>query len=99
MAGAPLGNQNAAKGNRWSTAIDAALANRSRKDQVDALEKLADKLIELGLAGDLSALKELGDRIDGKVAASLALSGSLAMKKAEDLTDDELAHIAANGSG
>ncbi len=98
MAAAP-GNQYAAKGNRWATAINAALDKRSRKDQVDALEELADKLIDLGLAGDLSALKELGDRIDGKAAASLALSGSLALKNAQDLTDDELAHIAASSGG
>ena len=74
-AGAPLGNQNAIRAKRWSQAIDRALSERSRKDQIDALDALAEKLLTLCDAGDLGALRELGDRIEGKSAQSVMLSG------------------------
>ena len=74
-AGAALGNQNAIRAKRWSQAIDRALSERSRKDQIDALDALAEKLLMLCDAGDLGALKELGDRIEGKSAQSVTLSG------------------------
>lgn len=66
MAGAPVGNQNAAKGNRWATAIESALRERSRGKQVEALQELAGVLLDKAAEGDLTALKELGDRLDGK---------------------------------
>ena len=36
--------------------------------QIDAL---ADSIVAAGLAGDVSALREIGDRIDGKVPQAL----------------------------
>ena len=68
MAGAPKGNQNAAKGKMWSAAIDRALEKRSRKDGKDALDELAERFLQLCDEGDLGAFKELGDRKEGKVA-------------------------------
>jgi hypothetical protein len=64
--GAPLGNQNGVKAKRWSQAIDRALEKRSKRDGIVALDDLAEKLLTLAEAGDLGALKELGDRIEGK---------------------------------
>ncbi len=72
---APLGNQYAVKSKRWLTAIDKALAKRSRPDQIEALDALAEKLLVLCEAGELSALKELGDRLDGKAAQQIDLGG------------------------
>ena len=69
---APLGNQNAVKGKRWAQAIDRALAERSRVMQVEALDELAEKLLSACDAGDLAALKELGDRLDGKANQSIS---------------------------
>ena len=61
------GNPNGTKQpQRWRDAIKRALELRSRKDQLDALDTLAEKLLEQCDAGDLAALKELGDRLDGK---------------------------------
>ena len=56
----------------WRDAIKRAV-NRHVAGEGDpkALEKLADKLVDLGLAGDTSALKEIGDRLDGKPAQTL----------------------------
>lgn len=46
-----------------------ALERRKPADERrQALDELADKLIDLVAAGDLGALKEFGDRLDGKPA-------------------------------
>lgn len=75
--GAPIGNTNSANGRRWRAAINRALEKRaqSRSDVIEALDELAEKLLALCDTGDLPALKELGDRLDGKAAQSIALTG------------------------
>ena len=74
--GAPVGNQNAAKAKVWHAAIMRALERRKpANERIKAIDELADKLIELVATGDLAALKEFGDRLDGKPAQSIALGG------------------------
>ena len=70
---APAGNQNAAKAKIWSAAIHRVLEARtgSRLDQKHALDDLAAALIDKAAEGDMGALKELGDRLEGKPAQSL----------------------------
>lgn len=59
---APKDNQNH-KGKVWSDALRRALlANDGKK-----LRLLAGKLIAKAMKGDVHALKEIGDRIEGKV--------------------------------
>ena len=71
--GAPVGNQNAARGRVWRNAIERALERRtkSRTDGIKEIDSLAEQLLTLVAAGDLGALKEFGDRIDGKPAQAL----------------------------
>ena len=64
--GAPIGNKNATKSRPWAAAINRALAQRSLKEQKEALDLLAEKLLAQCDEGDMHALKELGDRLDGK---------------------------------
>jgi hypothetical protein len=73
MAGAPQGNQNAAKAKVWNAAIKRALERRSksRTDGIQEIDALAEKLLDLVAAGDLPALKEFGDRMDGKPAQAI----------------------------
>ena len=73
------GNQLRANSMRWQTAIDNALNKRtaSRKDKLNALDVLAEKLLERADEGDMTALKELGDRIDGKPSQAINLDASL----------------------
>lgn len=67
--GAPLGNQNAAGARKpWRAAIERAMAKRSLVARKEALDALAEKLLEQCDAGDMTALKELGDRLDGRPA-------------------------------
>lgn len=71
-----IGNTNPATGKMWRAAINRALAKRSRVDAKEALDDLAEKLLSLCDQGELGALKELGDRIDGKAVQGVELSGN-----------------------
>ena len=73
--GAPIGNTNAIKNRPWRQAIERALAKRSRVDQVEALDALAEKFLSVVESGDVSAIREFGDRLDGKPAQVIAGPG------------------------
>ena len=62
---APKGNKNAAGKREWSSAI------RKRVVQRKAMDELADKLIDKALDGDHQALREIGDRLEGKSVQSV----------------------------
>lgn len=72
---APQGNQNAAKAKIWQAAILRALKKRSKSDQLEALDDLAEKLLAQCDAGDMAALRELGDRLEGKPAQAITGAG------------------------
>jgi hypothetical protein len=76
--GAPVGNKNATKNKLWADAINRALLAEDGKK----LRALADKLIDRALEGDVTALKEVGDRVDGKPAQAItgADGGDLVVK-------------------
>lgn len=73
--GAPVGNTNAADAKRWKLAIESALEKRG-PDKWEALTSLAEKLLEAAENKEGWALRELGDRIDGKSAQSVAVTGA-----------------------
>ena len=75
MAGAPIGNNNAEKGRLWARAIDKALDQRSKTDAFAEMIEIAKELIDKCKDGDLGAIKEFGDRIDGKPAQALIHQG------------------------
>ena len=68
---AAVGNNYAARGKQWREAINRALAKRSGVDKIKALDELAEKLLAKCDEGDMQALKELGDRLDGKPAQTI----------------------------
>jgi hypothetical protein len=55
----------------WRDAINRAIKRREDTDPL-ALERLADALLRKVAEGDVSAIKEFGDRVDGKVAQIIA---------------------------
>lgn len=81
--GAPTGNQNAAKAKRWEAAILRAVeAWPKEPDSTDCsaliigLNKAAHEFVKgVYERGDLGFFKEFGDRLEGKAAQSLTLSG------------------------
>ena len=80
--GAPVGNQNAAKAKIWSAAILRALDRRKPADErITAIDELADKLLEKCASGDLAALHELGNRLEGKPPQAVELSGEITERR------------------
>lgn len=81
--GGQPGNNNAAKNRPWREAVSRALAKKSRVDQIEALDAIAEKVVDAALAGPsyekgdpwLHAVNELADRLDGKPAQQLIHSG------------------------
>ena len=78
--GAPVGNQNGAKGRQWSEAVKRAIRAKYGVEWDLALQQLATKLVEEADGGDLQALKEVGDRLDGKPSQTIdaTVKGDLA---------------------
>ena len=90
MAGAPTGNQNAAKAKVWSAAIGRALDRRIPADKrIKAIDELADKLLDECYTGSLSALQELGNRLEGKSHQSMDI-GLSTDTPLEEMNDAEL---------
>ncbi len=50
----------------WENAIRKASHAIDSKEKTRKLELLANALVNAGIAGDISALREIGDRLDGK---------------------------------
>lgn len=61
----------------WAAAVLRAVNRRLENEEgkPKKIERLADQLIDAGLAGDTAALKEIGDRIDGKPKQQTEISG------------------------
>lgn len=55
----------------WKDAIMRAIKRREQDDP-RALERLATSLLRKVEEGDVSAIREFGDRIDGKVTQTIA---------------------------
>jgi len=71
-AGAPLGHTNSSKNNRiWGNIIK----KYAMQEDYKRLHAMAEKLYEKAAEGDLGAIKEVGDRLDGKAIATTELSG------------------------
>lgn len=106
--GAPIGNTNAAKGKVWKAAIERALDKRG-KSRADALADLAGKLLDKAEEGDIAALRELADRMDGKAVQQIdaefrgsltSVIEALPMHRLRELPDkDEPELLPAPGNG
>ncbi len=58
---------------RPKNSVTTLLKNRNPKDN----QKIADKLYQLALAGDMSAIREYIDRTDGKVTDTHKIEGDI----------------------
>ena len=66
---AAKGNQYAAKAGRWAGSL------AKRIEELKAMDDLADALIKEAKEGNVQALKERGDRLDGKPRQQLDIGG------------------------
>lgn len=70
--GAPVGNTNSNKNNRiWANTIRKLAVQEDYR----RIHAIAEKLFENAQEGDLGAIKEIGDRLDGKSVATQELTG------------------------
>lgn len=73
----------------WHHAIMRAV-KRPTTEELDEtaprLELLADQLVLKGMAGDVAAMREIGDRLDGKPAQSIGLGQADDLKPLETIT-------------
>lgn len=70
--GAPVGNTNSSKNNRlWAETIRRAVV----QSDPDRLRRIAEALLTKAEGGDINAIKEIGDRLDGKPQQAVELGG------------------------
>ena len=60
---------NRANGKRWKSVIE------KRLEVLQAMEKVADALITEAMTGNIAAIKEIGDRLDGKAKQQTEVTG------------------------
>lgn len=61
----------------WADAVRRAVMRRMAGEagKPKKLEHLADRLVDAALGGDIQALKEVGDRLDGRPAQAVTGDG------------------------
>jgi len=79
---------------RWRDALILA-TTRTDAEGRTMLAKIAQKCVEAAVEGDMQAIKETGDRIDGKAPQSLDVT-TTHERAVSELTDAELAAIVSS---
>jgi hypothetical protein len=79
---------------RWRDALILA-TTRTDAEGRTMLAKIAQKCVEAAVEGDMQAIKEIGDRIDGKAPQSLDVT-TTHERAVSELTDAELAAIVSS---
>lgn len=89
------GNPKGAKKARIVTQqLISALNEADPADGITKLRKIVDRLVENALAGDMQAINAVMDRVEGK-PPQFSTDNAEEFRRAMDLSDDELAAIAA----
>jgi hypothetical protein len=70
--GGQPGNTNGTKGKLWLEAL-----NRHVTQNPQALRAAASAIFKKAEEGDIAAIKEIGDRLDGKAVQAVEMSGDL----------------------
>ena len=73
LSGSQIGSKNAARPRFWSEALQKELQGTRNAPK---LRKLAKSLIKKAQDGDMIAMKEIGDRIEGKTALPIINEGA-----------------------
>jgi hypothetical protein len=63
------------------------------------LRKGVEKVLDLAAEGEPWAVAMIADRFDGKPAQALAISGDMSIRRAAEISDDQLADIATRNAG
>lgn len=71
---APKNPKGAKSDKAWRDALMLAVNERA-PDGGKKLRKIAEKCVDSAMAGDMQAIKEIGDRLDGKPAQAITGEG------------------------
>ncbi len=64
---------------RWREAILLAV-KREHEDGGKLLNRIATRLVKKAMEGDIAAIKEIGDRIDGKAHQAASMEGDMDLR-------------------
>lgn len=75
--GGKIGNQNAAKGRLFEDGLLRAIKAKDALAKEDGvtLRRIAEELLDKGLAGDVNAITQIRDTLDGKPKQRAELTG------------------------
>lgn len=96
-AGRPKG----ASAKPWSEALTIASTETTNEGKA-RLRALAEKTWQMALAGDMQAIKEIGDRLDGKAAQSMDVThgpSDVFMQMLEAISNGRMADSLAEKPG
>lgn len=82
---APKGNTNATKTKPWIKALE-----RVAMQDADTLRRIALKVFQMAEEGDMSAIREIGDRLDGKPVQQVIMDATVEDKTVREYKDHEL---------
>ena len=86
---APLGNTNATKTKPWIAALERAVIQDPNK-----LREIALKVLDMAANGDMAAIRELVDRLDGKPTQQIDSNVNVTGIMAKELSTVALEAIA-----
>ena len=86
---------------QWRNAVTVAANTKSKLTRRRALDEAASKLLDLAIAGDIAAIKELGNRLDGQAHQSVSIDQqgndrSITVQLSFIKPPDALSHVGAN---
>lgn len=91
MSGSPI---KAERRRIFAEALQRELTDGGTKDLVESVRAIARALIAKGQEGEIPAIKEIADRLEGKSTEHVAVSAGDSVK---ELTEEQLLAIAARG--
>ncbi len=72
---APKNNKGYKSDKQWRDAIQLAVHRLASDGKTKHLDLLAMRLVKAGAEGDVAALREIGDRLDGKPVSTVEMGG------------------------
>lgn len=60
----------------WRDALMVAIKRAGDDDPRPYIARIAERCVQMAAAGDMQAIKEIGDRVDGKAAQSVTVDGT-----------------------